>query len=105
MGSVWDKLNIVFAPCLHGEEAELIDIETKAHKVLSDCGIIPISFSHFGVVVKNIETSLSKLNDLLVEKIGKPHKVWVDSYKVFVARFSLEGKEFEFIEPVGDSFF
>jgi len=61
--------------------------------------------SHFGIVVKNIDQSLESLFDCIDKGACQVIKDWVPAYNVHVARLNLEGRELEFIEPEGKSFF
>lgn len=71
------------------------------HSFLEQTGCPTVAFSHFGLLVRRMSTSL----DALAREIplGDARSTWVEAYGVHVARLLLEGEEFEFIEPTESS--
>ena len=67
---------------------------------------VPISgFSHFGIVVPDVERAVSFVRGVADLDAVDVHTASVESYGVRIARFPLGDVEFEFVEPVRESFF
>ena len=72
---------------------------------LAERGVLPYAFSHFGLIVNDIESSLVALGDLGAAEPEGVKSVWVEAYSVHVARCMVEGLELEFIQPAGKGMF
>jgi methylmalonyl-CoA/ethylmalonyl-CoA epimerase len=107
--SMWDKVEECWPVKLpvsnYPEPSNFNLLKEKMENFLIEREITVQGFSHFGFVVYSIEGSVDILKKYDGEKAGELKKVWVEAYSVYVGRIIFDGKELEFISPVGDSFF
>lgn len=106
MSQIWKKLDMIWPVICNGKKVGLSTFQEEMFDFLEMNDILPISFSHFGVVVENIDSSIEWLRKLIGENTETSiNKNQVDSYNVYVARIRLDEKELELIEPYGEGFF
>lgn len=87
------------------ETTGLAVLKQTVHDFLLQNAIRPVSFSHYGFVVKNIDATCAEMDLPHRCENLSAQKAWVEAYKVHVLRFELAGTELELIEPAGNSFF
>jgi len=105
VSSIWKKIETCW-PALCGRESISFNtIKDKMGEFLIKREVFPEVFSHFGFVVNNIEKSIEVLKKFDRRYSIKLKKELVEAYKVYVGRIIFNGKELEFIEPAGESFF
>ena len=106
MSQKWKKLDMIISAICDGKKVGLSTFQEGMLDFIKMNGILPISFSHFGVVVKNINSYIEWLSKV-IEEITELNinKDQVASYNVYIARFKLDDIELELIEPYGESFF
>lgn len=103
---IWKKLDMNWPIICNGKEVGLSTLKKEMLEFLKSNDILPVSFSHFGVVVKSIDSYMEWLQEVIGRKIQTSIIMnRVDSYNVHVARFRLDDYEMELIEPFGESFF
>ena len=105
MITVWDKLDEHWSPLVNGRRTKLASLREEMRQFLQARDVAPVAFSHFGVVVTNIDATLAALADVTGVALRLARRDWVESYKVHVARGMLDRVELELIEPAGESFF
>jgi hypothetical protein len=106
MSGTWDRLEEVWPAALAGEKTGWAALRADMQVFLEAVGIHPLSFSHFGVVVADMEGALQWLRALRGDGNGLEVRVdQVEAYHVTVGRIALDGMELELLEPHGDSFF
>lgn len=105
MISIWNRLDLEWPVFVGDQIVGLAGARERALAFLTEHQVIPLSFSHYGIVVTDIDTAFIALNEQRLPKSAAPQKAWVESYQVFVLRMDLEGTEMEFIEPASPSFF
>ena len=105
VSSSWKKVETCWPALSNRENISFNTIKGKMGEFLIKREVFPRAFSHFGFVVNNIEKSIEILKKFDRRCSIKLTKEWVEAYKVYVGRIILSGKELEFIEPVGESFF
>lgn len=103
--SIWNKTEALWPIFTNTGQISFINIAHKMMSFLVAHRIYLNTFSHFGVVVNNIETSLKAIRIFSKIELKRVKKIWVESYDVYVYRNRLEDKELEFVEPVGESLF
>lgn len=103
--SLWKQIEQVW-PAFVGTEATAFPVlRDTMHDFLVAREVRPRAFSHFGIVVRRIDTALAALREATGVPLDVAHRNWVETYQVTVARGLIEGVELEFIEPGGESFF
>lgn len=105
MASIWDEIQARWPGRIKGQTWNYEHIRSEMLAFLTRSSIRPAAFSHFGLVVHDIEAAMGTLSEILGQAWHPAKKDWVQTYKVFVARGVLEGVEIEFIQPGGASFF
>lgn len=102
---LWEKVEDCWPVSRGTGRISFTTIRQKMERFLIVREVYPQAFSHFGLVVNSIEASIEALSepDRISSSVLK--RDWVEAYAVYVARSTLEGRELEFIEPVGESFF
>ena len=101
--SIWKSVETRWPVLSGGVRVSFARAKEEMGSFLAERGVIPYAFSHFGLIVNNIETSLAALSDLSGLKLEGVKSAWVEAYAVHVARCMVEGVEVEFIEPAGKS--
>ena len=107
--SIWDKVEARWPAHLpvsdSAEPSNFNTLKERMENFLIEREVAVQGFSHFGFVVNSIESSVDILKKYDRENSGELKKVWVEAYSVYVGRIIFDGKELEFISPVGKSFF
>jgi len=107
--SIWEKVEKQWPVKLPvSNSSESINYNTLKNNLesfLLERKVAAKSFSHFGFVVKSIDSSIDIVKTFDNKISGKLIKDWVESYKVYVGRIMFGDSELEFIEPKGESFF
>lgn len=103
--SGWLEIEKKWPPLASPRPKNYAEIRQSAYEFLLQQKIRIGSFSHYGVVVKNIESSVKILNARYSGSLEDIKKSWVTAYSVYVARYMVDNIELEFIQPSGNSFF
>lgn len=102
---IWKKVETRWPAAICVEILSFNTIKDKMEDFLTEKGVFPQAFSHFGLVVNNIERSIEVLKMYDRSSSGELVKDWVEAYRVNVGRIMFDDKELEFIAPEGESFF
>jgi hypothetical protein len=102
---IWQIIQKNWPAILHGRRISYFDFAKKLSLFVESRSVVIVSVSHFGVVVEDIDASCGSLDNVFPGVFSPVSKVWVEPYKVYVARFNVNNIEIEFIEPSGKSFF
>ncbi len=105
LATIWVQVESRWPVVVGGEQVGLAVLRQQMQNFLAQKSVAVQGFSHFGVVVSNIDASLALLAKLTGRKPQETIQDWVVAYEVHVARTELEGTELEFIAPAGESFF
>ena len=105
LATIWVQLESRWSVVVGGEQVGLAVLRQQMQDFLAQKSVAVQGFSHFGVVVSNMDASLASLAELTGRKPQETIQDWVAAYQVYVARTELEGTELELIAPAGDSFF
>lgn len=107
--SIWEKIEERWPAKLpvsdFTESTNFSALKSKMENFLLEREASIQSFSHFGFVVNNVESSIDILKTFDWRNSSELKKVWVEAYSVYVGRIIFDGKELEFISPAGESFF
>lgn len=102
MHSILDKLADKWPLSIHNRSRSFPSLRQEMEDFLDTRGIGPRRFSHFGVVVGDIDESVTSLTKITGQEMKIAKRTWFEDYKVHVAK--LEGLDLEFVQPDGDSF-
>lgn len=105
MISIWDKVAVHWPVYVGAGQVSFTTIRQEMENFLIVHEVFPQDFSHYGLVVRNIKTSLETLDETGEMISNEPKTDWVETYAVYVRRSMLGSKELEFVQPSGDSFF
>jgi hypothetical protein len=103
MKSVKSRLEKLESVMVRGKPASFTSVMQDVEEFLDSISVGPREFSHFGIVVRNIDDSVAALADLTGEEVRIAKQTWFEDYHVHVAR--LEEADLEFVQPAGKSFF
>jgi hypothetical protein len=102
---IWQVIQEKWPTTTQGQGISYFDLADKMSSFLETQPVNIVGVNHFGVVVEDIDISRSSLDSISRGLFNPAPKVWVESYKVYVGRFSVNNLELELIEPSGKSFF
>ena len=102
---IWDRIESRWPAAVGGRHISFAVLQEQMQTFLADSSVDVQSFSHFGIVVGDIDAALMWLGELIDFGHREIKKDWVESYKVYVARTRLNATELELIAPAGKSFF
>ena len=105
LGTIWGRLESCWPVVIGGEHLGLAVLRQRMQDFLAQKSLAVQGFSHFGVVVSNLDASLASLTELTGWKPQEARRDWVEAYQVYVVRSELEGTELELVTPAGESFF
>jgi catechol 2,3-dioxygenase-like lactoylglutathione lyase family enzyme len=71
---------------------------------LRAAGVTPRAFSHVGLVVSDVQAALKTLSEQVDPAWEGVEPVWGAAFQCHIARHVQDGCEFEYIQPVGESF-
>ena len=77
--STWDKVEARWAPLIGGAPVSFIGLIQEMEAFLTSQGVVTRAFSHFGIVVGNMETSPRELTEFSGIDLRQAKKVWVES--------------------------
>lgn len=103
--SPWGEIEKYWPAYAENRRCAFETIKQKTQLFLSALEIQTYLFSHYGLVVHDINQALETLNKFFPVKKEDVIKSRVAIYKVHVARCMVAGKELEFVAPSGPSFF
>lgn len=102
---LWDYLQKKWPVCIEGRSLDYDGLIKHGEDFFAERSVNVISFSHFGFVVDSIDKILTRIKTDIYSSVQLSVKDYVNAYKVKVGRITVDQKELEFIEPVGQSFF
>ena len=105
MTSSWKHIEARWPGKVGGCEVSFATLKRDMESLLAGLGIAPRAFSHFGIVVSDIEKAMTAIVRIVGSRLDEVRKDWVQAYAVYVSRGHLEGIELEFVQPAGASFF
>lgn len=101
MASVWDEVQARWP--VDGQDYDSVRKEMEAY--LSGLGLDITGFNHYGIVVRDAEEEMSRLQKLSGREPEGLQKNRVESLQLQIVRGLFDGVELELIQPVGESFF
>ena len=105
MGTNWQKIEAQWPARIDDTTLPFDTLRRQMESFLASHAVIPKAFSHFGIVIKDIDATLDILAQILQQPWTPAIRNWVSAFSVHVARGEMEGMELEFIQPLGESFF
>lgn len=103
--TIWRKIETRWPIPGYMQDEDFNTIKDKIEELLITKKVLSRTFSHFGFIVNSIDSSIEILKMFDRKSSGKFTKDWVEAYSLYVGRIIFNGKELEFIEPKGESFF
>ena len=103
MQDFWTKTQEIYPATIDGNLVSYDLLKKEMHCFLNSIGVGGRTFTHFGLIVENIDDGITELSKKTGTKLTLAKKTWVDIYNVNVGR--LKEVELELVEPVGDSIF
>lgn len=101
--TIWARLETRWPAIVDGKQVGFAALRQQMQGLLADSLVDVQGFSHFGVVVRNMDTSVGWLSEFVGGEHQKIKKDWVEDYKVYVARTQLKSTELELIGPASFS--
>ena len=103
--TIWDRLESRWPASINGKHVSFKTLRQKMQDFLTNRSVDVREFSHFGMVVSEMDESLAAVSKLAGGALQEIKQKFVAAYEVHVARTELEGTELEIIAPTGESFF
>lgn len=98
--SIWKHIEDRWPAPTIGGLASFAGVKQEMESFLVARSVVPYAFSHFGVIVNDIKSSLAILSRFSGTNFGEAKVTWVEAYAVYVARCIVESKELELIQPM-----
>ena len=103
MQPFWNKVQDLYPIRIDGRQVSYEMFKDEMGRFLDQIKAGGRSFSHFGLVVDNIDNAMSELSEHTGTELTLVKKTWMDLNNVHVGRLNIS--ELELVEPDGDGMY